>query len=533
MNIEKELIHRFGLNFVPKSALGNIITVEDGSIIYDYLAQYGALPFGHNPKFLIDCATDFLSTNQAIFIQPNIHPAASKLASKLVNITDGELYTRCVITNSGAETVEAAIKLAKIKTRRKKILSVHKGFHGKTFSALSASGSCRFKTPNIYDSTNYDHIEINNIDKLSERLKSREYAAFIIEPVLGEGGMIEVSSEFLESAVKLCKETNTLSIFDEIQTGLGRLGEVCAAKLLNIYPDCILFSKALGGGLVPIGAMIYKEKHYDMTFDKKHSSTFANNGYACTIANEMIDKLVENDKSILKHVNILSNYFDTKKNILLKEYSDILSISGVGLMRAFTFHDSSAKDNIFVSFCQNSGSMAYVICGFLMKTHSIYVMPLLSQPCSIRFEPPLNINLNDIDMFFDAVEGICEIIKNGRYDILFSKIIDVEYLPSLENSFPVSFVPNINISNYNGPEFEGLIKGKRFAFFIHSTSSDDLIHTFPYSIKENYTEEQKTALANEILEISKIDYSPEVSVKFSVYNDERTSEGMFIFHLIS
>jgi acetylornithine/succinyldiaminopimelate/putrescine aminotransferase/predicted amino acid dehydrogenase len=524
----ESLIEKFGLHLSPQSAKGNVITLSNGDKIYDYLAQYGALPFGHNPKFLKECAINFLSTDQINFVQPNIHPAASKLAETLTALVNSELYTRCVLTNSGAETVEAAIKLAKIKTRRKKILAVYKGFHGKTFSALSASGSHRFKMPNIHDDINYDYIEVGDSDGLHSKLASKEYAAFIIEPVLGEGGMITVSHEFLASAVKLCEETGTLSIFDEIQTGLGRLGDICVAKQLNIYPDCLLFSKALGGGLVPIGAMIYKEACYDLNFDKKHSSTFANNGYASTIATATLNGLMSDNKSALKHVKKLSQHVDKLKDTLLHKYSDILAVSGSGLMRAFTFYDALAKNNILVNFCQNSGSMAYIICGFLMKMHKVYVMPLLSQPCSIRFEPPLNISYEDVDKFFAAIEHVCLLIKNGRYDMLFGTMIEARGLPSVEKKYPVSFVPNVIMSDDESTN-EGLIKGKKFAFFIHSTSRDDLIHSFPYAIKENYTTEQKIELADKIFEISRIDYSPDVAVKFSVNNDKNASSGMFIF----
>lgn len=154
----QKLLKNFNIDLDPVSAKGNILSLSDGTFVYDYLAQYGALPFGHNPDFLNKVVIDFLQTNQANLIQPSISNVVEQFANRLIELVNSERYSRCIMTNSGAETVEVAFKLARIKTGRAKILSVVKGFHGKTFAALSASGSKRFKKPFIHDEAHYDYI---------------------------------------------------------------------------------------------------------------------------------------------------------------------------------------------------------------------------------------------------------------------------------------------------------------------------------------------------------------------------------------
>ncbi len=532
----QKLLKKFKIDLNPVSAQGNQIQLQDGTVAYDYLAQYGALPFGHNPTFLKDVVKAFLDQDQVNFIQPNILPVVEAFAQKLTRAVHPDYYTRCITTNSGTETVEAALKVAKIKTGRAKILSVYDGFHGKTYSALSATGSQRFKMPHIHDELNHDYVELNNIEQLTEKLQSKQYAAFIIEPILGEGGMRPASLSYLQHAVDLCEQTQTMSIFDEIQTGMGRLGEICAAKLFHIYPDGILFSKALGGGMMPIGAMIYREKFHSFNIDKKHSSTFANNGLAARVATAVLDHLSDPTQHIYDNVNTLSVYLDQRIQQLCLRYAHLIKFSGFGLMRSFEFFDDSAQQNILMHFCQNNGAMAYIMCGYLLRQHQIFLMPLLSQPCSIRFEPPLNITRADIDRFTQALAELCEIVDHGRYDILFGNLIELDKsdFPDIAQRYPVSHVEDTQIAAIQYiQQKKPLTAGKKFAFFIHTTSPEDLINSFPFSIKQNFTESQLMQLANQIIELAKIDYSPDVGGFFSVYNRKHYVDGMFVFSPLS
>ncbi|ETS31363.1 aminotransferase class-iii [Photorhabdus temperata] len=528
----ESLLNSVGLELDIKSAENNRLTLSDGRVVKDFLAQYGALPFGHNPDFAITEVSKFIENKEPIFFQPNIHKKVRLLAEMLAEQIDKEKYTHCTFTNSGAETVEAGIKFARLVTGRKSILSLNRSFHGKTYSALSATGSNRFKADFIYDDKLYEHVDSENLDEIKRKLESREFAAFIIEPVQGEGGMKVIPSDTLSSILQLCKANGTLSVFDEVQTGIGRLGAFCAATLYSLKPDVILFSKALGAGISPIGAMLYSDELYVSEFDKKHSSTFANNVLAATMGIAVIEHLTKDDGKALTHVQEVSNYVDECLEQLAAKYPTLFYWQGAGLMRGLEIQDSKAVSNIFINFSQRSGGLAYIICSFLLKHYGIFTMPLMSRPCSVRFEPPLNVAKEDIKAFFTAFDEVCKLVQNGRYDILFSHLIDLSVadLPPPSVSYPIS--RNNNVAQIKTPVPQ-LIEGKKFAFLIHTTSVNELAHSYCLSIKENYTPEQQKQLGNWITEVSAIDFNPDIAVEFGVESSTAYANGMLLFSPIS
>ncbi|ERT13336.1 class-III pyridoxal-phosphate-dependent aminotransferase [Photorhabdus temperata] len=528
----ESLLNSVGLELDIKSAENNRLTLSDGRVVKDFLAQYGALPFGHNPDFAITEVSKFIENKEPIFFQPNIHKKVRLLAEMLAEQIDKEKYTHCTFTNSGAETVEAAIKFARLVTGRKSILSLNRSFHGKTYSALSATGSNRFKADFIYDDKLYEHVDSENLDEIKTKLESREFAAFIVEPVQGEGGMKVIPSDTLSSILQLCKANGTLSVFDEVQTGIGRLGAFCAATLYSLKPDVILFSKALGAGISPIGAMLYSDELYVSEFDKKHSSTFANNVLAATMGIAVVQHLTKDNGKALTHVQEVSSYVDECLEQLSAKYPALFYWQGAGLMRGLEIQDSKAVSNIFINFSQRSGGLAYIICSFLLKHYGIFTMPLMSRPCSVRFEPPLNVAKEDIKAFFTAFDEVCKLVQNGRYDILFSHLIDLSVadLPPPSVSYPIS--RNSNVAQIKTPVPQ-LIEGKKFAFLIHTTSVNELAHSYCLSIKENYTPEQQKQLGNWITEVSAIDFNPDIAVEFGVESSTAYANGMLLFSPIS
>lgn len=523
----QKLMTKLGLSLDVVKAHGNQMQLTSGRIVKDYLAQYGSLPFGHNPDFAVNALRNHLDERRPVFLQPTIHPDAIALATQLAQAVN-EQYTRCAFTNSGAETVEAALKLARMRTGRKRVLSLRKGFHGKTFAALSASGSSRFKTSHIHDGDSHGYLEPEDFDGLQAELETGEYAAFVVEPVQGEGGMRMISPAFLLRAIELCEAHGTLSIFDEVQTGMGRLGDVCAARMYDMQPDMVLFSKALGAGLVPVGAVLYKEKAYTAEFDRKHSSTFANNGLAAKAGLAMLNQLLENDGARMRHVREMSKHVDAHIDALSDRYPGLFEAQGAGLMRGLQLHDAQALNNLTINFCQNSGALAYVVCGYLLHQHGMSTMPLMSQPCSIRFEPPLDVSKDDVDAFFTAFGEVCHLISQGRYDVLFAYLInkDIADLPSMTVRCPVSEAEHLSRPSHDLP---GLIKGKKFAFLIHGTSAMDNIRSFPVAIHRHFNDAEQEALCQCIMEISAIDFGPEVALEFGVTSPHAHANGMFIF----
>ena len=237
---------------------------------------------------------------------------------------------------------------------------------------------------------------------LESYLSSRDYAAFIVEPIQGEGGMIQASSEYLEFAQSLCKKYGTLFIADEIQTGIGRTGTQCSL-LINIRLNPILsyFPKPLVAVCILLVQLSLKKSAYAKKFDKIHSSTFSNGGLAAHIANQTINYL-ENESNIINEVKVKGKYLHNKFTRLQSEFSEYFSFSGTGLMYALRFKDRTTKDNYIINFIQSKGAMSLMIAGYLFHKKKFFTVPFLGDSCAIRFEPPLNIEIEQLELFVGA-----------------------------------------------------------------------------------------------------------------------------------
>src|SRR5262249_33857847 len=231
----------------------------------DFLAQYGALPFGFNPPAIWAAIEQVHRRMEPSFVQPSALDAAGELARRLIAVAPtGLRYV--TFANSGAEAAEAAIKLCRSTTGRHKILSASNGFHGKTLGALSATNKKKYQEPFGAPVEGFEHVPYGDLEKLRDLLAARSYAGFLVEPLQGEGGIVEPPPGYLRAAQAICRETGTLLVVDEIQTGLGRLGSMFACERLGVDPDVMILAKALGGGVLPIGACLATEAAYNAEF---------------------------------------------------------------------------------------------------------------------------------------------------------------------------------------------------------------------------------------------------------------------------
>ena len=244
----------------------------------DCIAAYGALPFGYNPPAIWRALDRARLHGEPSFVQPSLLDAAGQLAARLVELAPPGL-NRVTFANSGAEAVEAAIKLCRAATGRPGILSAIGSFHGKTLGALSATGNPDYQRGFAAPAPDFHQVPYGDPDALKQALAGRPgyYAALLLEPIQGEGGIIEPPPGYLAAARALCDEAGVLLALDEIQTGLGRTGAMFACEAEGVVPDVLMLAKALGGGLMPIGAVLCTEEAFSTTFAMKHSSTFAGN----------------------------------------------------------------------------------------------------------------------------------------------------------------------------------------------------------------------------------------------------------------
>ncbi|MCK4258942.1 MAG: aminotransferase class III-fold pyridoxal phosphate-dependent enzyme [Halanaerobiales bacterium] len=434
---------------------------NQGNQYLDCVASYGALPFGSNPKEIWDCIHNFYQTKEPNFIQPSALNAAGELAKKLIEITHEKLQY-VTFTNSGAESVEVAIKLCRSSTSRIGILSTKNSFHGKTLGALSATGKNSYQQAFGAPINGFNYVKYGDLDSLEHELENNPayYAAFIIEPIQGEGGIVEPPKNYLKKAKELCSKYRVLFILDEIQTGLGRTGTLFAYEEENVYPDVILLAKALGGGIVPIGACISTAEVYNEEFAIQHSSTFAGNSFACRVGLKVLEILTRNNQEITE--TIKKNGKILKNNLLtLKDrYPKIIkSIRGRGLMLGIEFGiDRNTFPGSFLGIMAEQDLLTPVVSSYLLNNEKLRVAPTLNGNHVIRIEPPLNITENQCLAAIQGIEKMLEVLNEGNTAKFLSYLIDTDSNKQY-NKFVHKHESRVFSS---GSDDEG-----RFAFLIH------------------------------------------------------------------
>lgn len=380
---------------------------REGYQYLDFIAAYGALPFGHNPPEIWDSIDAMRKNMEPNFVQPSALEAASGLAEKLIQLA-GEPFQYVTFTNSGAEAVEAAIKMARAATGKKGIISTNMGFHGKTMGALSATGREEYQAAFHLPVSDFFFVPYGDLEALEEALQTRkrEIAAFIVEPIQGEGGVIQPPPGYLKKAKELCQKNDVLLISDEIQTGLGRSGYLFLSQKEDATPDIMTLAKALGGGLFPIGACLATRDVYTDAFGLKHSSTFAGNTMGCRVGLKVLELLTQNDQSLLKEIRQKGQYLKKGLETLSQSYPQIYKdVRGEGLLYGLEFGINRYKypENL-LGIMGSEGFLTMVLSGYLLNEEKLRVAPTLNGGSTIRLEPPLNISYEEIDIALKALE---------------------------------------------------------------------------------------------------------------------------------
>lgn len=433
---------------------------KDGKAYLDFIAAYGALPFGFNPPEIWQAITQVQATAEPSFVQPSLLEAAGKLGKQLIAIAPKGLE-QVTFANSGTEAVEAAIKLARARTGKRGILTTYNSFHGKTLGSLSATGNPSYQKAFGAPIEGFHFIPFGDIDKLYETLKaeSDNIAAFIIEPIQGEGGIVQPPEGYLRKVRSLCDEFQVLLIFDEIQTGLGRTGKMFGCDWEQVTPDIMTLAKALGGGIVPIGAVLCTADAYTEEFALKHSSTFAGNTLACRVGSKVIELLTRDEQHLVREV--------ARKGAILKEgllkiqakYPKIIQeIRGRGFMLGIDFGDDRhLYPDSLLGVMTEQEILTPMIASYLLNVEQLRVAPTLNGASVIRIEPPLIINDQQIELALSKIERATAMLARRNTAAFLGHLIGTEVLD--DNLVPPSTRSVVKPSN-NGRE-------GRFAFLIH------------------------------------------------------------------
>src|ERR1700757_203794 len=261
---------------------GQYLYDREGVRYLDLLSGFGVFAIGRNHPALRDALKSVLDADLPNLVQLDVSTLAGVLAERLLKYVP--YLDKVFFANSGAETVEAAIKFARGATGRPGIVHCAHSFHGLSYGALCLTDDPNFRggfEPLLPGCT---AIPFNDLAALEQALSSRQVAAFIVEPIQGKGVNMP-SDEFLPGAAALCRKYGSLFIADEIQTGIGRTGKFLAVEHWNVEPDMVLVAKALSGGHVPVGALLTRKSIFDKIFNQMdravvHGSTFAKNDLA-------------------------------------------------------------------------------------------------------------------------------------------------------------------------------------------------------------------------------------------------------------
>ncbi|MFN2460717.1 MAG: aspartate aminotransferase family protein [Candidatus Velthaea sp.] len=279
---------------VEVSARGCTITDHAGKTYLDFAGGYGVFTLGHRHPAVVDAVRRQLDA-MALSGRTMFNPLMGRLARRLAELTPGDLQIS-FFANSGAEAVEGALKLARAATKRAKIVATHDAYHGKTFGALSASGRAYFQKAYAPLLADVVHVPFGDAAALERELEAA--AAFIVEPVQGEGGVNIPPAGYLREVRALCDAAGALLIADEVQTGLGRCGVRFGCDIDGVVPDVMTLAKGLSGGVIPIGAYIARPAVWNAAYAQAplmHTSTFGGNELACAAALAALDVLVNDD----------------------------------------------------------------------------------------------------------------------------------------------------------------------------------------------------------------------------------------------
>jgi putrescine aminotransferase len=364
---------------VETEARGCRIYDENGKSYLDFCGGYGVFTLGYQHPKVVAAVRQQLE-HMALSSRVFFNAKTAALAQELARIAPGDLQIS-FFSNSGTEAVEAALKTARLSTKRTKIVATHNAYHGKTMGSLTATGRDLFKDSFKPLVPEFNHVPFGDLDALDQALTGA--AAFIVEPVQCEGGVIVPPDGYLRGVRELCDKHGALFIADEVQTGLGRTGYVWGVDHDAVVPDIIAAAKGLSGGVIPIGATITKRDVWMAAFGHSpliHTSTFGGNPLACTAGLAALRVLEE--EQLVQRSRELGAYLLERAGALMARHPDVIrEVRGRGLVVGVEL-TNEGYGGVIIPECLKRGlTAAYT----------------LNQQTVIRLEPPLVVTKDDID----------------------------------------------------------------------------------------------------------------------------------------
>ncbi|MCA9604467.1 MAG: aminotransferase class III-fold pyridoxal phosphate-dependent enzyme [Myxococcales bacterium] len=468
-----ERLAALGLDRVYVRGQGDYLVDDQGEQILDLVGGYGATMFGHNHPRIVGALVEALGEGRPFAAQASVRGRAAELASRLGARLDADLGARYAtfLANTGTEAVEAALKHAMLAHERRTaalgdrfekasvrarpfdsdgaldrarelfyatlaahppgLLAMERAYHGKTLGALSLTHYADYRDAFESALGEVTWVPLGDelmLERAVERhrvsipwpvvragtlhLEERTFstlAALFLEPIQGEGGVHLCPPRFARRARELADEHEFHLVFDEIQTGMGRTGTFLYAEQLGVQPDVVLLSKSLGGGLAKISCALIREDRYERGFDLVHSSTFAEDDLACSVAIAALGVL-ERGESPMSRARVQGERIRLGLEAVARRAPDVVStVRGVGLMIGVELHELTGLGA--VAALSQQGMLGYVVAAHLLNEHHIRVMPCISNPNVLRIEPSAFVSTSAVDRFIDAFNSVVRVLR--------------------------------------------------------------------------------------------------------------------------
>jgi len=405
------LLDLLQMNVRYRRCSGAVLTTAKRRPILDFLSGYAVHNTGHNHPYVVAAVRDELEREGPGMLQSYVSDSAAELAHRLVTLAGGRLR-RAFFCGSGSEGVEAAIKFARAATGRAALLYAANGFHGLTCGALSLMSGSFWREgfgPLLPGTV---AVPFGSLEALEQKLATREFAAFIAEPIQSEAGIQLPPPGYWKEAQRLCRRYGTLLALDEVQTGLYRTGPFLAAHEYGVDPDIVVLAKALSGGLIPVGAVLTSEAVSDAVYSSLeralvHTSTFGENALAMRAGLATLDVLA--DERLGERAARMGELLRRRLRDALAPFEMVKEVRGRGLLCGveFTAPRKLSLRAAFEAFRRIHPAMfGQVLVMRLFREHGILTQICGNNFMVLKVAPPLVISEAQIEAFVHALEQV-------------------------------------------------------------------------------------------------------------------------------
>ncbi len=412
------LLDLLQMNVRYERCIGVELFTDEGRRILDFLSGYCVHNVGHNHPEIVRALQGELERCGPAMIQTHVADLAGELAEKLCTRAGGRL-AKAFFCSSGSEGVESAIKFSRAHTKRAGILCAEHAFHGLTCGALSLMSDKFWSEgfgPLLPETA---AVPFGDLDALERELKSKRFAAFVVEPIQSEAGVRVPDRDYLRTAESLCRRYGTLFVLDEVQTGMYRTGRFLAAHEFGVEPDMVVLAKAMSGGLVPCGAVLMSDAVCRSVYSSLprafvHTSTFSENSLAMRAALATLDVL--QTENLGQRSTEAGKYLQAGLSEALCEFEMVKEVRGMGLLMGIEFREPSQL-RLRIPY-QAFAAIHPAMFGQIVVMRLFRDCGFLTQICGNNFRvlkvaPPLVVTDSQLDEFVQAIRSVVEIAHSA------------------------------------------------------------------------------------------------------------------------